>query len=119
MDSGDSHFPAQDSCSVAISSHREGARELTSVYFIRPLTLILTTGKPTALTTPILVSKAMSLLFNKLSRLVIAFLLRSKRLLILWLQPLSTVILEPKKIKCVTASCFQFAAFYLLRSDGC
>ena len=114
MDSGDSHFPAQDSCSVAMSSHREGARELTGVYFIRPLTLFFTTGKPAALTIPTLVSKAMSLLFNKLSRLVIAFLPRSKRLLILWLQSLFTVILEPKKIKCVTASCFQFAAFYLL-----
>ena len=46
----------------------------------------------------------MSLLFNMLSRLVIAFLPRSKRLLISWLQSLSTVILEPKKIKSVTVS---------------
>ena len=104
--SGDSHFPAQDSCSVAVSSHGEGARELPGVYFIRPLTLFVTTGKPTALTIPTLVSKAMSLLFNMLSRLVIAFLPRSKRLLISWLQSLSTVILETKKIKSVTASCF-------------
>ena len=46
----------------------------------------------------------MSLLFNKLSRLVIAFLSRSKRLLISWLQSSSAVNLEPKKIKSVTVS---------------
>ena len=46
----------------------------------------------------------MSLLFNMLSIFVIAFLPRSKHLLILWQQPLSTVILEPKKIKSVTVS---------------
>ena len=48
------------------------------------------------------VSKAMSLLFNMLSRLVTVFLLRSKCLLISWLQSLSAVILEPKKIKSLT-----------------
>ena len=52
------------------------------------------------------VSKVMSLLFNMLSRLVIALLPRSKRLLISWLQPPSAVILEPKKIKSVTVSIF-------------
>ena len=46
----------------------------------------------------------MSLLFNVLSRLGVAFLLRSKRLLISWLQPPSAVILEPKKIKSLTVS---------------
>ena len=50
------------------------------------------------------IDKVMSLLFNMLSRLVIAFLLRSKRLLISWLQSPSTVILEPKKIKSITVS---------------
>ena len=50
------------------------------------------------------VGKVMSLLFYMLSRAVIAFLLRSKRLLISWLQSLSAVILEPKKIKSVTVS---------------
>ena len=49
----------------------------------------------------------MSLLFNTLSRFVIAVLLRSKHLLILWLQPLSKVLLEPKKIKFVTISIFS------------
>ena len=50
------------------------------------------------------VGKVMSLLFNMLSRLVIDFLPRSKRLLISWLQSPSAVILEPKKIKSVTVS---------------
>ena len=59
----------------------------------------MTTGKPIALTRWTFVGKVMSLLFNMLSRLVIAFLPRSKRLLISWLQPPSAVILEPPKIK--------------------
>ena len=56
----------------------------------------MTTGKTTALTRWTFVSKVMSLLFNMLSRLVITFLPRSKRLLISWLQSPSAVILEPK-----------------------
>ena len=60
------------------------------------------TGKTIALTSWTFVSKIMSLFFNRLSRFVIAFLPRSKRLLILWLQLLSAVILEPKKIKFLT-----------------
>ena len=59
----------------------------------------MTTGKPIALTRWTFVGRVMSLLFNMLSRLVIAFLPRSKRLLISWLQPPSAVILEPPKIK--------------------
>ena len=53
------------------------------------------------------VGKVMSLLFNMLSRLIITFLPRSKRLLISWLQSPSTVILEPKKIKSVTVSIYS------------
>ena len=64
----------------------------------------MTTGKTIALTRRTLVGKVMSLLFNMLSRLVITFLPRSKRLLISWLQSPSAVILEPKKIKSVTVS---------------
>jgi len=64
----------------------------------------MTTGKTKALTRWIFVSKVMSLLFNMLSMLVIAFLPRSKHLLISWLQSPSSVILEPKKIKSVTVS---------------
>ena len=59
----------------------------------------MTTGKTIALTRWIFVGKVMSLLFNKLSRLVITFLPRSKRLLISWLQSPSAVILEPRKNK--------------------
>ena len=64
----------------------------------------MTTGKTTALTTWIFVGKLMPLLFNTLSRFVIAFLPRSKCHLISWLQSPSTMILEPKKIKSVTVS---------------
>src|SRR5574341_434317 len=64
----------------------------------------LTTGKIIALTRWTFVSRVMSLLFNMLPRFVIAFLPRSKRLLISWVQSPSAVILEPPKIKSVTVS---------------
>ena len=64
----------------------------------------MTTGKTIALTRWTFVGKVMSLLFNKLSRLVIAILPRSKRLLISWLQSPTAVILEPSKIKSLTVS---------------
>ena len=64
----------------------------------------MTTGKTIALTRWIFVGKVMSLLFNMLSRFVIVYVLRSKHLLITWLQSPSAVILEPKKIKSVTVS---------------
>ena len=64
----------------------------------------MTTGKTIPLTRWTFVGKVMSLLFNMLSRLVIAFLPRSKCLLISWLQSPSAVILEPRKIKSVTVS---------------
>ena len=64
----------------------------------------MTTGKTIALTRRVFVGKVMSLLFNMLSRMIIAFLPRSKHLLISWLQSPSAVILEPKKIKSVTIS---------------
>ena len=63
-----------------------------------------TTGKTIALTRLTFVGKVMSLLFNMLSRFAIAFLPRSKRLLISWLQSPSAVLLEPKKIKFVAVS---------------
>ena len=66
----------------------------------------MTTGNTIALTTQTSVGKVISLLFNMLSRFVIAFLPRIKHLLILWLQSLSAVILEPKKIKYVAISSF-------------
>ena len=64
----------------------------------------MTTGKTIALTRRTFVGKITSLLLNMLSRLVITFLPRSKRLLILWLQSPSGVILEPQKIKSATVS---------------
>ena len=64
----------------------------------------VTTGETIALTRRTFVGKVMSLLFNMLSRLVIIFLARSKRLLISWLQSPSAVILEPRRIKSATVS---------------
>ena len=64
----------------------------------------MTTGKTTALTRRTFVGKVMSLLFNMLSRMVIIFLSRSKRLLNSWLQSPYAVILEPKEINSVTVS---------------
>ena len=76
-----------------------------SAFFIVQLSYpYMTTGKTIALIRQTFVGKVMSLLFNMLSRLVIAFLPRSKGLLISWLQSPSAVILEPKKIKSVTVS---------------
>ena len=64
----------------------------------------MTTGKTIVLTRWTSVGKVMSLLFNMLSRLVMAFLPMSKRLSISWLQSLSTVVLELKKMKAITVS---------------
>ena len=75
-----------------------------------------TTGKTTAFTIWTFVCKVMSLLFNILPRFVITLLLRSKHLLISWLQSPPTVILEPKKIKSATASIFF--PIHLPWSDG-
>ena len=66
----------------------------------------MTTGKTIALTRQTFVSKVMSLFFNMLSKLVIAFLQRSKHLLISWLYLPSAVILKSPKIKSVTISLF-------------
>ena len=78
-----------------------------SAFFMVQLShLYMTTGKTIALTMWIFICKVISLLFNTLSRFVIAFLPKSKCLLILWLQSQSTVILEPKKIKSVSVSIF-------------
>ena len=76
-----------------------------SAFFIVQLShTYMTTGKTIALTRWTVVDKVMSLLFNMLSRLVITFLPRSKRLLISGLQSPSAVILEPRKIKSGTVS---------------
>ena len=72
----------------------------------------MTSRKIIALTIQIFVGKVMSLLFNILSRFVMSFLPRSKHLLISWLQSLSAVILEPKKIKSVTVFTFSPSICY-------
>ena len=87
-----------------------------SAFFIVQLSHpYVTTGKTIALTRWIFVDKVMSLLFNMLSRSVITFLPRSKRLLISWLQALYAVILDPQKIKSVSVST---VSHYLPWSDG-
>ena len=87
-----------------------------SAFFIVQLSCpCMTTGKTIALTKQIFVGKVISLLFNMLSRFVITFLLRSKHLLISWLQSPSAVILEPPKIVC---HCFHCFPIYLPWSDG-
>ena len=84
-----------------------------SAFFIVQLSHpYMTTGKTRALTRQTFVGKVMSLLFNILSRFVIAFLPRSKRLLISWLQSPSALILEPKKIKSVTVSIVSSSIYH-------
>ena len=79
----------------------------------------MTTGKTIVLTRWTFVGKAMSLLFNMLSRFVITFLPRSKRLLISWLQSPSAVILEPPKIESVTVSTVSPSIFHeVMRPDA-
>ena len=89
-----------------------------SAFFIVQLSQpYMTTVKTIAFTKQTFVSRVMSLLFSTLSRFVISFLPRSSRLLISWLQSLSTVILEPKKRKSVTTSTFP-TPLYLPWSNG-
>ena len=101
-----------------LQHHRSKASILwRSAFFIVQLSYpYMTTGKTIALTRWTFVGKVMSLLLNMLSRLVITFLPRSKRLLISWLQSPYTVILEPLKIKSATVS--TVSPIYLSWSDG-
>ena len=81
-----------------------------SAFFMVQLShLYMTAGKTISLTRWTFAGKMMSLLFNMLSRFVIAFLPRSKCLLISWLQSPSTMILEPKKINSATVSIFPLS----------
>ena len=85
------------------------------VWLSRPY---MTTGKTIALTRQTFVGKVMSLLFNTLSTFVIAFLPRIRHLLISWLQSLSAVILEPKKIKSHCFDCFPSICYEVMRLDA-
>ena len=89
----------------------------SSLFMVQLSHLYMTTGEIIALTRWAFVGKVMSLLFNMLYRLVIAFLPRSKCLLISWMQSLSAVILEPKKLKSVAVSIF-FPLIYLPKVMG-
>ena len=99
-------FAAQGTLKSLLLHHSSKASILQhSAFFMVQLSHpYMTTGKTTALTRRTFVGKVMSLLFNMLSRLVIAFLPRSKCLLNSWLQSPSAVTLEPKKIKSVAVS---------------
>ena len=101
-------FGVQGTLKSLLQHHSSKASILwrSSFFMVRLSQLYLTTEKIIALTMQTFADKRMSLFFNMLSRFVIAFLPRSKRLLISWLQLLSTVILEPKKIKSVTVPLF-------------
>ena len=85
-------------------NHKTRILEREALFIVQLSHPYMTTGKTIALTRWTFVGKVMSLIFNKLSRLVITFLSRSKRLLISWLQLPSAVILEPLKIKSLTVS---------------
>ena len=99
-------FAVQGTLKSLLQHHSSKASILQdSAFFIVQLSHpYMTTGKTIALTRQTFLGKVMSLLFNMLSSLVIAFLPRSKRLLISWLQSPSAVILESPKIKFVTVS---------------
>ena len=102
-------FGVQVSLKSLLQHHSSKASILWhSVFFtVQIKHLYMTIGKTIALTISTFVSKVMSLLFNMLSRFFIAFLPRSRHLLISWLQSLSAVILELRKIKSVTVSIFS------------
>ena len=99
-------FAVQGTLKSLLQHHSSKASVLQfSAFFIVQLSHpYMTTGKTIPLTTGTFVGKVMSLLFNTLSRLIIAFPPRSKHLLISWLQSPSAMILEPKKLKSLTVS---------------
>ena len=96
----------------SISQHhslKASVLQCSAFFMVQFSRLYMTIGKTIVLTRQTFVGKVMSLLFNTLSRFVMAFLSKSKCLLISWLQSTFTVILEPKKIKSVTASTFSLS----------
>ena len=101
-------FAVQETLKSLLQHHSSKASILrSSAFFMIQLSHpYMTTGKTRAFTRRTFVDKVMSLLFNMLSRFLIAFLPRSKCLLISWLQSPSAAILEPKKIVCHCFHCF-------------
>ena len=112
------HLAVQGTLKSLLEHHSLKASLLQhSAFFMVPLSHpYMITGKTIALTIWTFVSKVMSLLFNMLSRFVIAFLSRSKHVLISWLQSPSAVVLEPKIIKSFNVS--NFFPICLPWSDG-
>ena len=108
----------QVSLKSLLQHHRSKASILqcSAFFIVQHSHPYMTTGKTIALTRWTIVGKVMSLLLNKLSRWVIAFLPRSKHLLISWLQWPSAVILEPHKNK--VCHCFHCFPIYLPGSEG-
>ena len=111
-------FAVQGTLKSLLQHHSSKASIIRrSAFFIVQLSHpYMTTGKTIALTRQTFVGKVMPLLFNMLSRLVIAFLPRSKCLLMSWLQSPSAVILETKKNK--VSHCFHCFSIYFPCSDG-
>ena len=111
-------FSVQGTLKSLLQHHSSKASILQrSAFFVVQLSHShMTTGKTIALTRWTFVGKVMSPLFNMLSRLIIAFLPRSKRLLILWLQSPSALILELPQNK--VSHCFHCFHIYLPWSDG-
>ena len=105
--------PALPHCRILYQLSHKGSPYMTTSH------PYITTGKTKALTSQTFVSKVMFLLFNMLSRLVIAFPPRSKCLLILWLQSPSAVIVESPKIKSVTVfHCFPSICHEVMEPDA-
>ena len=100
----------QGTLKTLLQQHRSKASILwLSAFFMVPISHpYMTTGKTIALTRETFVRKVMSLLFNMLPRLVIAFLPRRKGLLNSWLKSLSAMILEPPRVVCHCFHCFPF-----------
>ena len=96
-------------------SSKESVLQHSAFFTVQLSHPYMSTGKTIALTRQTFVRKVISLLFNRLSKLVITFLLRSKHLLISWLQSPSAVILEHKKI---VWNCFHCLPFYFPWGDG-
>ena len=101
--------------SLQYHSSKASILQYSALFMVQLSHPYMTTGKTIPLTGQTFVGKVMSLLFNMLSRLVIAFLPRSKHLLISWLQSPSAVILEPQNKVCRSFHCFLI---YLPWSDG-
>ena len=99
-------FAIQGTLKSLLQHHSSKASilQLSAFFIVQLSSPYITTGKTIALTRWTFVGKVMSLLFNMLSRLVMTFLPRSKRLLISWLQSPSAAILEPNKVKSATVS---------------